>query len=98
MSAHRFHFRTRWLGYDRAEVDRLLDQVAGDRQILKDQLNYLESIVARHSDTDQGRAGAWRLTEASVRASIDAQQVQLARLKNLTREVTTCLDACGATL
>ena len=45
MSSHRFRFRTRWLGYDRTEVNHFLDQVAADRQLLKDKLNYLESLA-----------------------------------------------------
>jgi DivIVA domain-containing protein len=96
MSAHRFHFRTRWLGYDRAEVDRLLDQVAKDRQILKDRLNYLEAIVARQGGLEE-RESFQRETEA-VRAALSIQRLQLDRLKALTREMTACVDGCGATL
>jgi DivIVA domain-containing protein len=96
MSAHRFHFRTRWLGYDRVEVDRLLDQVAKDRQILKDKLNYLEAVVARQGGLEE-RESFQRETEA-VRAALSIQRLQLDRLKALTREMTACVDGCGATL
>ena len=96
MSAHRFHFRTRWLGYDRVEVDRLLDQVAKDRQILKDKLNYLEAVVARQGGLEE-REFFQRETEA-VRAALSIQRLQLDRLRALTREMTACVDGCGATL
>ncbi len=92
MSAHRFTFRTRWLGYDRAEVNRFLDQVAGDRQFLKDKLNYLESVVAKQGGSTD--LSVPPRDDEATRAALQAQRLQLDRLKDLTREMATCLDDC----
>lgn len=86
MSSHRFRFRTRWLGYDRTEVNHFLDQVAADRQLLKDKLNYLESL-APHG------AG-----ERSARAALESQRLQLDGVKDVSKELATCLSACVAVL
>lgn len=85
MSTHNFRFRTQWLGYDRTEVNRFLDQVAADRQLLKDRLNYLEVIAAKQGRPDEVRPVPRReLEEAAAR---------LDRLRDLGREMATCLKS-----
>jgi DivIVA domain-containing protein len=101
MPAHHFRFRTRWSGYDRIEVNRFLDQVAADRQFLKDKLNYLEATIAKHG----GRLSDGTSTviereadEVSAKAALDAQRVQFSRLKDLNRELAGCLNASALVL
>lgn len=88
MLIHRFHFRTRWLGYDRVEVNRFLDQVAADRQFLKDRVNHLESVVGAQSGADEAGIATRLQDDPRVR---EAQQLQNERLKDLTREMAVCV-------
>src|SRR2546425_11389038 len=86
MSVHRFRFRTRWLGYDRTEVNRFLDQVAADRQFLKDKLNYLESFIAKQSGRPPDGIRAVHPgdgDETSAKAALDAERLQFDHLKDL---------------
>jgi DivIVA domain-containing protein len=98
MSAHRFSFRTQWLGYDRAEVNRFLNQVAADRQFLKDKVNYLESVVAKQTESDQSWALPGDESDEPPAVDANAQQRQLERLKDLTREMAACLATSTSVL
>src|SRR5436190_22454657 len=80
-------FRTRWRGYDRAEVDAFLRQTAVDRQRLQDDLAHHEAFMATSGDErrELERLAAIRREVAScLETSIGALRTATGLLASVT--------------